>query len=112
MAQEFVERRQYSRVYLKAYGYNIDCEVICVNRHVRKASLIDVSRGGARLMLTQVDNRFGIGDTLHFSLPARGGEDLQGVESVVRWKNNRELGLEFVSPLSTGVSELQELIKP
>ena len=108
MPREFVERRQFSRVYLKAYGYNIDCEVICVNKHIRKASLIDISRGGARLKLTQVDNRFGVGDTLHFSLPTKAVRELQSIDSVVSVEERTgNSGLEFVSNrLQTVVREL------
>jgi c-di-GMP-binding flagellar brake protein YcgR len=103
------ERRAYARIQLLAYASDKVCTLTIEGQHFT-ASLVDLSAGGARLHLPQPQT--GPKDQpLSFSLRnvADGGL-LQNLSAFVRWRDGRELGIQFDPPLQVGVVTLQKLV--
>jgi hypothetical protein len=76
----------------------------------RRASLIDVNSGGARLRLPQMfpaDN-LRVGSEVLVSLRLRQGGGLtENMASRVAWVQGQEMGVRFARPLAVGVADLQ-----
>ena len=85
------ERRAYARIQLLAYASDKFCTLIIEGRHL-KASLVDLSAGGARLHLAEAQT--GPKDQpLSFSLlHVPDGGLLQNLSAFVRWRDGREIG--------------------
>ena len=103
------ERRAYARIQLLAYASNKVCNLAMEGRHIT-ASLVDVSAGGARLHLAEPHT--GPKDQpLSFSLlHVPDGGLLQNLSAFVRWRDGREMGIQFQTPLGVGVATLQKLV--
>lgn len=110
MSTSAVEDR---RKYLRAFGYNRACEVRRTGEAF-SASLVDISRGGMRLLLSQgyVDApSLRAGEVLKVDvLDLARPDGLRGLECEVRWQQGAQFGVRFSSPLRHGTAELQELI--
>lgn len=105
------ERRQTSRIYLRAYAFNRQTEVHKDGKSHR-LGLVDISMGGARLSLAQggAGSLFSVGDTVTCSIPgvADAGK-LQNLSCEVRWVDAAQLGLRFLSEISLSTAQLQQL---
>jgi len=102
------ERRQFKRLNLLAHGRGRVC-TLEFEGGPWQASLIDISAGGARIRCTRA-----LGAevrTLVFSVDSVDDKGLlKRLESVVRWRNEQECGLQFKSELEVGLHTLQELV--
>jgi c-di-GMP-binding flagellar brake protein YcgR len=108
-ASSSAERRKY----LRAYGYNRNCEIRRANLSCN-ASLVDISRGGMRLLLARdIANppQLSPGEDVVISVLGIPHEtELAELTGSVRWKDGDQFGVQFSSPLRYGTAELQELI--
>lgn len=110
MSANFVERREYPRIYLRAYVFN---QVVEISRQgeVFHLGMVDISAGGARLTHVEDLSRvFRVGDVCVCRVPGiqdRGA--LQNLACEVRWAEGRQMGVRFDTPLNLSALDLQRL---
>ncbi|WP_022661279.1 PilZ domain-containing protein [Paucidesulfovibrio longus] len=101
------------RKYLRAYGYNRNCEIRRANNSCN-ASLVDISRGGMRLLLARdIANppQLSPGEDVTIRVLGIPREtELAELTGSVRWKDGDQFGVQFTEPLRHGTAELQALI--
>lgn len=107
--ENHADRRKYARVQLCAYGVGTVCIVMQGQKRCQ-LDLVDISSGGARLRVKDslpefVDNRL--------SLSIHGIKDngrLQNLVAQIRWRSDKELGVQFENQLDMPLSDLQRLV--
>lgn len=106
---EYVEKRAYVRIHLRAYACDKTCTLVVDGRRL-SACLVDISVGGARLRLPEALT--GPKDQpLVFSVDAVAHGGLLGpLAATVRWRNGPEIGIQFDTPLEAAVGALQRLV--
>ena len=105
-----LERRQFGRLHLLAYGRDKTCNVeIDGARFV--VALIDISSGGARLKHVSPSALPPSPKTVTFSVQnLEDGGLLQQLAATVRWRNGQEFGIKFDQSLDVGIHTLQKLV--
>ena len=104
-----LERRQFGRVHLLAHGRGKTC-TITVQGMGRKADLIDISAGGARLKLSPPPLDPGDVKLVFSACDLDDGGLLQNLSATVQWRNGFEIGVQFRPELNASVRELQNLV--
>lgn len=107
--QDQSERRAYERIPLLAYARDKCCR-LANGQGSFKASLVDISIGGARIRLDTA-SALDRGSTVRFSLDcAKSKGLLQEIESTVRWMAGQDLGIRFEIPLGLPLRTLQDMV--
>lgn len=104
-----LERRQFGRVHLLAHGRGKTC-TISAQGVGRKADLIDISAGGARLKLSPPPLDPGAARLVFSVCELEDCGLLQNLSATVQWRNGLEVGLQFRPELNASVRELQDLV--
>jgi hypothetical protein len=104
-----LERRQFGRVHLLAHGSGKTC-TITVQGVGRKADLIDISAGGARLKLPPPPLDPGAARLVFSACEIEDGGLLQNLSATVQWRNGFEVGLQFRPELNASLRVLQNLV--
>ncbi|MCM0756568.1 PilZ domain-containing protein [Desulfovibrio aminophilus] len=112
MNQDFTERRQHHRIYLRAYAFNRQA-MLRKDGEIFRLGLVDISMGGARFTISagHATSLFSIGDLVMCSIPGlddRGA--LQDLRCEVRWVDAGQLGVRFVPELSVSTADLQQIL--
>lgn len=104
-----LERRQYARVHLRAYGAGKDCDVV-LGAERRTMDLVDISPGGARVRLSGLlPEKAGPEVSLSVCSVQDDGR-LQNLSATIRWLGSQEMGIEFEQELQASRSDLQRLV--
>ncbi|GAB6124763.1 PilZ domain-containing protein [Humidesulfovibrio idahonensis] len=105
-----LERRQFGRLHLLAYGRDKTCTVE-IDGASFVAVLIDISSGGARLKHVPPPALPASAKIVTFSVQnLDDGGLLQQLAAAVRWRNGQELGIKFDQSLDVGIHTLQKLV--
>ncbi len=105
-----VERRRHLRIQLRAYAYNQKA-VVLKGGLSHSLNLVDISAGGVRISdAAGLADRFGVGDVLHVTFPGTSRLP-QRMESIVRWIDAAQMGLQFQAELDLGLAEIQEIFR-
>jgi len=103
------ERRRFGRLNLLAHGRDRACTIECEGG-ARKAELIDISVGGARIKCALP----GPGESVRkLVLRVENVQDnglLKHLEGEIRWRNGNEIGVQFVTELDVGLHTLQQIV--
>ena len=99
------------RITLRAYARD-HCVELLSNGRVARAGLIDICRGGARLLTEfPAETLASVGDGLGLNILVDHGHLQSGpVPCTVTWVSGREIEVGFLRVLDMGVSELQTLV--
>jgi len=103
---ELFEKKDSVRIRLMAFAFNHDSEITaCDSRRV--ISLVNVHHSGARLRKQNGVNYCGleVGDPVVLDLRLTG--DTASLHGKVTWTQGADLFVDFGSPLSVGMSDLQ-----
>ncbi|MBZ2171951.1 PilZ domain-containing protein [Nitratidesulfovibrio sp. SRB-5] len=101
------DRREHFRINLAAEEYDYPCR-IRYGEHEYRARLLDVSTGGARLLVYGGGADLGgagRGMYLHATMNEPG--HLQNIPYHTRWYRGNEMGVEFEPPLNADREELR-----
>lgn len=110
MSANFVERREYPRIYLRAYVFNQVVEVSRTGHDLLLLGLVDISAGGARLSHAEKDlsRLFKAGEACVCRVPGvKDSGALQRLGCEVRWADGRQMGVRFNQPLTLSALDLQ-----
>jgi hypothetical protein len=94
---------------MSAYSYGKFC-ALDLNGVQAKASLVDISAGGARLRLTAPMQTKPSGLVLVSVLDVDDKGALKNLRGQIRWSTGQELGVKFDTALIIGLSDLQRLV--
>ena len=100
------DRRAYFRIDLASAEYDYPCRIL-YGEHEYKARLLDVSTGGARLLVYGGGADLGgagKGMYLHSTVNEPG--HLHNIPYHTRWYRGNEMGVEFNPPLGPGREEI------
>jgi c-di-GMP-binding flagellar brake protein YcgR len=93
------ERRLYQRIYPQHHAVNYDCFIELGGRYY-KTRLLDVSQGGARLLLEDEPDIDPNGKTGKVKYDHYDEQFMAGVLYSVAWARNAEVGVSFSEPLN------------
>lgn len=112
MNQDFTERRQYHRIYLRAYVFNRQA-MLRKNGEVFRLGVVDISMGGARFTLAagNAGSLFAVGDVVICSIPGLNDKGaLQDLRCEIRWVDSGQLGVRFLPELTLSTADLQQIL--
>lgn len=103
------ERRRFGRLNLLAHGRDKTC-TIEFEGGSRKAALIDISVGGARIKCAPPCPGESVRKLVLRVEDVQDNGLLKGLEGEIRWRNGHEIGVQFATELDVGLRTLQEIV--
>jgi hypothetical protein len=103
------ERRRFGRLNLLAHGRDRVC-TIEFEGGSRKADLIDISAGGARIKCAPPCPGEHVRKLVMRVEDVQDKGLLKGLEAEIRWRNGQEFGIQFTTALDVGVRTLQDMV--